>query len=240
MKVIPLIALAIAPCLAIILFTYYRDKYEKEPKGLLFLSFLLGVLSIIPAFFLELFLWDIPVINDSAFLKATIGTGYVEELCKLFFILILPYWRKAFNEPLDGIIYAVMVSMGFATTENIMYVVNGGWGVGVMRIFTAVPAHAMFAVVMGYFIGLAKFRHKHTVLFIFFGYFIAGLFHGLYDYFLFEQNIPGIWLGAFVSLIVGLIFSLRAIRTHRKQSKLQAEQIIIEEPGPPNPPLPIG
>jgi protease PrsW len=240
MKVILLVALAIAPCLAIILFTYYRDQYEKEPKWLLFLSFLLGVLSVIPAFFLELFLWDVPAIGNNTFLKATIGTGYVEEACKLFFILILPYWRKAFNEPLDGIIYSMMVSMGFATTENIMYVIDGGWGVGVLRIFTAVPAHAMFAVVMGYFIGLAKFRHQQTFLLIVFGFILAGLFHGLYDYFLFEQNIPGIWLGAFVSLIIGAILSIRAINTHRKHSKLQAEKITVEEPGPPNPPLPIG
>lgn len=237
MNIVLLVALAIAPCLAIILFTYYRDKYEKEPKWLLFVSFLLGVLSIVPAFFLELFLWDLEFIDNSAFLKATIGTGYVEELCKLFFILLLPYWRKAFNEPLDGIIYAMMVSMGFATTENIMYVVKGGWGVGVLRVFTAVPAHAMFAVVMGYFIGMAKFRHKHTFILIFLGFFLAGLFHGLYDYFLMERNVPGIWLGAFVSLIIGAILSIRAINTHRKQSKLQAQKLEIEVP--PNPPLSI-
>jgi protease PrsW len=238
MNVILLVALAIAPCLAIILFIYYRDKYEREPKWLLFVSFLLGVFSVIPAIFIELFVQKIPIIGNVTFFRATIGTGYVEEACKLFFILLVPYWRKAFNEPLDGIIYAMMVSMGFATAENIMYVVKGGWGVGILRVFTAVPAHAMFAVVMGYFIGLAKFKHKNSFIIILFGLFLAGLFHGLYDYFLMARNIPGIWLGAFVSLIVGVIFSIRAINTHRRSSKLQAEKVEVE--GPPNPPLPIG
>jgi RsiW-degrading membrane proteinase PrsW (M82 family) len=225
MNVILLVALAIAPCLAIILFIYYRDKYEKEPKWLLFISFLLGVFSILPAIVMERYLWAISLIEENAFLQATIGTGYVEEGCKLFFLLLVPYWRKAFNEPLDGIIYAMMVSMGFATTENIMYVIDGGWGVGTLRAFTAVPAHAMFAVVMGYFVGMAKFKMKHPFLIIVCGFLLAGLFHGIYDYCLMEKNVPGIWLGALGSLIVGAILSFRAISLHRKLSKLQSEQL---------------
>jgi RsiW-degrading membrane proteinase PrsW (M82 family) len=231
MQIILLIALALAPCLAFILFIYYRDRYEKEPKGLLILCFFLGVLSILPAIILENILWDIPVIGENAILKATIGTGFVEEACKLFFILVLPFWRKAFNEPLDGIIYSMMVSMGFAATENIMYVIQGGFGVGILRVFTAVPAHAMFAVVMGYFIGVAKFSKNGRIGLILLAFVLAGSFHGAYDYFLMENNVPGLWLGAGISLIIGLILSLRAINVHRRRSKLTMEQMKLGNQG---------
>ncbi len=228
MEIVLLVALAIAPCIALIFFIYFRDKYEKEPWKLLLVSFLLGALSILPALVQELLFQKISIINDHVFISAFIGVAFVEEFWKLFFLLLIPYRRKSFNEPFDGIVYAVMVSMGFATVENIMYVVQGGWGVGILRVFTAVPAHAMFAVVMGYFVGLAKFHKGSKIGYILLGFTLAGIFHGTYDYCLFEKNFEGIWLGAFVSLIVGLILSLRAIKLHRMRSKLIAEQQALE------------
>jgi RsiW-degrading membrane proteinase PrsW (M82 family) len=224
MEIILLIALAIAPCAALILFIYFRDKYEREPWKLLLVSFLLGVLSIAPAMVQELLFQKVSFINDHVFVSAFFGVAFVEEFWKLFFLLLIPYRRKSFNEPFDGIVYAVMVSMGFAMLENILYVVKGGWGVGVLRIFTAVPAHAMFAVVMGYFVGLAKFTKGSKTGYILLGFTLAFIFHGIYDYCLFEQNYQGMWIGALLSLIVGLILSLRAIKLHRKRSLLLIEE----------------
>jgi len=218
MEIVLLIALAIAPCAALVVFIYFRDKYEREPWKLLLVSFLLGVLSIAPAMVQELLFQKVPFINDHVFISAFVGVAFVEEFWKLFFLLLIPFRRKSFNEPFDGIVYAVLVSMGFATVENILYVVQGGWGVGVLRVFTAVPAHCMFAVVMGYFVGLAKFTKGSKVGYILLGFVLAGIFHGTYDYCLFEKNYEGVWIGAFLSLIVGLILSLRAIKLHRKRS----------------------
>lgn len=244
MQYIPLTALAIAPCLALILFVYLRDKYDREPKRIVLLSFLLGCISIIPAFFLETWLWELPAIDPNqdgnAFMLAFFGTGFVEEGCKIFFVLLIPFWMKAFNEPFDGIVYAVMVSMGFATVENIMYVANRGYGVGILRMFTAVPAHCIFGVVMGFLLGEAKFSKKFKIGFILLAYIVASFLHGAYDYCLMEKNIPGIWLGAILSLIVGIILSLVAIRIHRKKSKLATElkmqQTTINNPDGPRPP----
>lgn len=224
MQIALLVAIALAPCIAIIFFIYYRDQYEKEPAWLLLVSFLAGIVSVIPAIFVELFFQNIPLINDVIFLRATMGIGYVEEGWKLFFLLIIPYWRKAFNEPLDGIIYAMMISMGFAGAENVLYVVKGGWGVGVLRAFTAVPAHAIFAVIMGYFVGLGKFSKSSSIPYIVVAFLLSGMVHGLYDFFLMEKSVPGIWLGAILSLILGVIFSLKAIQTHRNFSKQRLDK----------------
>jgi len=221
------LSLAIAPIFAIILFVYYRDKFEKEPIHLLIKCFLFGVLSIIPAIIIEIIpgFSDYDVANNIAItvIYAFCFVGLGEEFSKFFFIRIYIYRKKDFNEPFDGIIYAVMVSMGFATAENIFYVINGGLSTGFVRMFTAVPAHAAFAIIMGYYVGLAKFR-KNSFLYLLTGLLMAALAHGAYDFFLFQQNMPGLTILSMVVLILIIIFSFRAIKVHRRNSPFRPNQ----------------
>ena len=118
------------------------------------------------------------------FIKAFFVVGLVEEFSKYVVVRYIAQRNKEFDEPFDGIVYAVMVSMGFATLENILYVYSYGYETGVLRAFTAVPAHATFAVLMGYFMGKAKFSNR-TYVFNLTGLLAATLFHGAYDFFLF-------------------------------------------------------
>ncbi len=113
-----------------------------------------------------------------------------------------------------------MVSMGFACTENIMYVLDGGYETAILRAFTAVPAHATFGILMGYFMGKAKFSNNRFKLNMA-GLLLAVLFHGAYDFFLFIRFIPGISIGAFISLIIGVILSKKAIRKHQENSNFK-------------------
>ncbi|HLV38419.1 PrsW family intramembrane metalloprotease [Xanthomarina sp.] len=218
-----LLIAALAPVLAIILYVYCKDEYEKEPRRLLLYNFLLGaIVSILIATVLyygsDIFI----TLNDEfsvvqQFFKAFLIVAVIEEFSKYIIVRYFAQPHKEFNEPYDGIIYAVMVSMGFAATENIMYVIEGGYHVAVLRAFTAVPAHATFGVLMGYFMGKAKFA-KNPSKYNLLGLFLAVLFHGAYDFFLFIDFIPGIWIGAFVSLALGLYLSSKAIKAHQKNS----------------------
>ena len=134
--------------------------------------------------------------------------------------IILRYYSqksKEYNEPFDGIVYAVMVSMGFAALENVLYVFQYGISTGITRAFTAVPAHATFAILMGFFMGKAKFS-KNRFVFNLMGLFCATLFHGAYDFFLFINFISGMWLGAIFSLIIGFFLSRKAIKKHQNGS----------------------
>jgi RsiW-degrading membrane proteinase PrsW (M82 family) len=108
--------------------------------------------------------------------------------------------------------------MGFATLENVLYVYQYGMATGIMRMFTAVPAHATFAIVMGFFLGKAKFAHRQVLLYSITALLAASLFHGTYDYFLFISYVPGIWIGAVVSLVIGFVLSRKAIRLHQQIS----------------------
>lgn len=221
-----LLLTAIAPVFIIIIYIYVKDKYEKEPKRLLLLSFILGaIVSVLITTLLytgfDVFL---PLKNNYSlqeqFIKAFFVVALTEEFSKYIIVRYVSQPRKAFNEPFDGIIYAVMVSMGFAATENIMYVLQGGYEVALLRAFTAIPAHATFAILMGYYMGKAKFSNNKVIL-NFTGLFLAIVFHGTYDFFLFVDFIPGLWTGAFLSLFIGIFLSRKAIQQHQKDSKFK-------------------
>ena len=223
-----LILCAIAPIFTIIIYIYFHDKYEKEPVGLLIANFLFGaIVSIIIVTILYIFTGRfIPITDEYSvwqqFIQAFVVVALSEEFSKYVIVKYFAQPKKAFNEPYDGIIYAVMVSMGFACTENIMYVLQGGYETAILRAFTAVPAHATFGVLMGYFMGLAKFSNNRIKLNMA-GLFLAVLFHGAYDFFLFIRFIPGISIGAFVSLIIGVILSRKAIRRHQDNSTFKTD-----------------
>lgn len=216
-----LLALALAPGAAIALYIYLKDKHEREPLGLLLLSFFYGALSVIVTLLISMPLEVILINKQSAaelFADAFFKVALVEEFSKFIFIRFILFRNKNFNEPFDGIVYAAMVGMGFATLENILYVYQYGIPTGIMRMFTAVPAHGCFAILMGYYLGRAKFTHQRKLYYSLLALISATVFHGLYDYFLFITFVPGIWIGAAVSLIVMLILSRKAIKIHQAAS----------------------
>ena len=221
-----LLFLAIAPVTVVILYVYFKDKYEKEPIKILAISFFLGAtVSIILTFTIGYLASSLVPIADAKsvsqqFIKAFFTVALVEEFSKYIIVRFYAQKNKEFNEPFDGIVYAVMVSMGFAALENILYTYQYGFGVGVTRAFTAVPAHATFGVIMGYFMGKAKFSNNSIKLNLL-GLLFATLFHGSYDFFLFINFIPGIYIGAFVSLLIGVILSKKAISRHQNSSSFK-------------------
>lgn len=216
-----LLLLAIAPVMVIVIWIYFKDKIEKEPKRFLFKNFIFGAtISIIITGVLSGIIYSIYPLQKEQnvfeiFLKAFLYVALIEEFSKYIIVRFLAQPNAAFNERFDGIVYAVMVSMGFACFENIIYVFEHGAEIGVLRAFTAVPAHATFAILMGYFMGKAKFSEKNKVKLNLTGLFIAVIFHGAYDFFLFLNYIPNIWFAAFVPLCVGIFISLRVINYNR-------------------------
>ncbi len=218
-----LLVVTATPILIVIIYIYIKDKYEKESKRVLLISFLLGaILSIIITTLLYVFFDLFLPLPDNysiwqQFVKAFFVVGLIEEFSKYIMVRYYAQPKRDFNEPFDGIIYAVMVSMGFAAVENLFYVLEGGMEVAIIRAVTAIPAHATFGVLMGYFMGKAKFTNNR-VKWNLIGLSLAILFHGAYDFFLFIGFIPGISIGAFISLFVGVILSKRAIKAHQEIS----------------------
>ena len=160
-----LLIISLAPVLAIIAFVYFKDKYEKEPFKTLLWAFFIGMIIVIPVVIIEQLLGDYFTqkygIGDgnlsSAAYNAFIVAAFTEEGFKLLAFMIFIWRNKNFNEKFDGIVYAAIISLGFAAVENVLYVFGNGVGTGILRAFTAVPGHAIFGITMGFFLGLAKF-----------------------------------------------------------------------------------
>lgn len=215
MELIQNIAVAILPPLYVIYFIYKNDLYEKEPHKLLIKTFIVGCFVVVPALVLEL-IFDGDFFNN-VFLHAMIGVSLAEEGSKFIFLRYYNYKKDDFNEPYDGIIYAVVISMGFALVENIFYVLgNTGieMSVGFLRMFTAIPLHATCGVIMGYYMGITKMNEAKLFPQLS-AIFLPVLIHGLYDYFIFAG------LGIIYSLLIVAIafyFSNKAIKIHQSNS----------------------
>ena len=183
-----ILILAVLPVIVLAAYIYKKDKYEKEPFRMLLLAFFLGILSI------PLDLIIVGIINgampgSTVFYSAFFEAGIPEEFSKwLLFMLVI--WRnKNFNEFFDGIVYACFIGLGFAGIENLMYVLGnesfgGALATGVMRALLSVPGHFLFAVIMGYFLGLAKFRPEERGKYLLFSLLCPMLAHGIFDYLL--------------------------------------------------------
>ena len=224
-----LLTLVIAPVTAIIWFVYSRDKYDKEPVSLLIYAFFLGIVSVIPAIIGSVMGGEFFFVSDNPIMTGLYAFGVValsEEFAKFFFLRYVIFKKSEFDEPYDGIIYAVMVGMGFATFENFLYVADGGLSTAILRMFTAVPAHAVFGVAMGYWVGLAKFDRKRRREYLMKGLFTAVMLHGAYDFFLMQRNVPGLFVLSFIGLLITVRWSMKAIRQHREISPFKGDDII--------------
>jgi len=209
-----LILIALAPVFIIAFYIYLRDKYEREPVGQLLLALAAGCLITLPVMIVEGWLAK-PMVYltgySSAAWNAFVVAAFTEELFKFLAFLILFWNNRNFNEKFDGIVYAAFISLGFAVVENILYVTNGGAGVGLTRAFTAVPAHALFGVVMGYQGGLARFYPRERTWRLFLALTLPILLHGVYDFILMSGH-PYL-LFAFIPYVVFLwFFGFRRMR----------------------------
>lgn len=220
-----ILAIALAPIVVIFTMVFLLDRYEREPIKYLIWCFVFGVLIAIPVVILETVFIDYLAISPERFpligtaLIAGIGVALPEEGFKFLVLRLYAYPKKAFNEPFDGIMYAVAISMGFAAIENVLYTAEYGLGTGVLRMFTAVPAHGAFAHLMGYFAGMGKFHPQRSwrAGTLALGLFLAVLAHGLYDFFLMYDNAA--WgLISLLVLAVALLLSFFAIRQHQRSS----------------------
>lgn len=198
-----LLLISLAPILIIAFYIYSRDKYEKEPLSVLFKALLAGILIVLPVILIEKLL-TIPSENlegvSYAAYTAFIVAGLTEEGMKFLAFFFFFWNNRNFNEKFDGIVYSVYIALGFAGIENILYVFSGGYGVGIIRALTAVPAHALFGIVMGYYFSLAKFNASSKAAFIILAFLMPFLFHGLYN-FLLMGNSPAL-LSAFIPVFI--------------------------------------
>ena len=130
---------------------------------------------------------------------------------------------KDFNEPIDGIVYGVCASLGFATLENFYYVYlladyyeTSSVTLAFLRSFSAVPAHAVFGIFMGYFFMRYSFIKKRDNLF--FAFIIPFVLHGCYNLFVNSNFYVSLFL-IFIAWIIALKMFSRLKKTQKEKKK---------------------
>jgi len=224
-KFVNLLVISVAPVFIILVYIYFRDKYEKEPIGLLLLSLFSGSLVAVAAILIENFLSTFNTYTEtyrSAAYNAFVVASFSEETCKFLALYLLIWRNKNFNERFDGIVYAVFVSLGFAMIENLFYVYSGGMSTGVVRAFTAIPLHAFTGIFMGFYLGFARFQVGNKMANFILAFVIPFLIHGLYDFFLMTQQaiMIAVWLPFFIYLWI------KSFRKMKTLSDLSKEDLI--------------
>lgn len=178
---------SLAPIFIILFYIYFRDKYDKEPLGLLIKAILMGIVIVIPVIYVERLLMgmmpEAGKVAEAAY-HAFVVAGLTEELFKFLALYILVWRSPSFNEQFDGIVYAVFVSLGFAGVENVLYVLDGGMQTAFTRALTAVPAHAIFGIAMGYYLGVAHRYRELKNPYLGRALLVPILLHGIYDFIL--------------------------------------------------------
>ena len=158
------LAASCLPSIVLLVYIYNKDKVDKEPTGLLIRLFILGALSCFPIAYIESFISGYNTFAEGSvaynIYENYLVAGTCEEIGKFLILYFVTRNSKHFNCLFDGMIYAVVVSLGFATLENIMYVASYGFTTALVRAFTAVPGHMFDGVLMGYFYTMWHFAKK--------------------------------------------------------------------------------
>ncbi|WIF95170.1 PrsW family intramembrane metalloprotease [Caminicella sporogenes] len=221
-----LFIIAVTPGIALALSVYFTDRYDKEPLSLLLKVFILGALSVIPVAIVENFLVSLNIFTGyiGAAYTAFVVAGLTEEFFKRGVVLQVAFKHEAFDEKLDGIVYAIFSALGFATVENIMYVVfrfTTNPHIGLYRGVFSVPAHMLFAVTMGYYLSLAKFatESKMRKKYLKKSLFIPMVLHGIFNFIL-MVNISFVFV-IFIPYVIYLwIVNLRKLNEYYTESKI--------------------
>ena len=226
--------LSLIPVAGLLFFIYFNDKKEKEPFGLLIAMFFAGMGTVVTAIIAEVvcdYILNLVIPVDTvpgAILSAMTVVAPAEELGKFMILWLIAWKNRHFNYSYDAIVYAVFVSLGFAALENINYVFDNGIVTALMRMVTAVPGHACFAVLMGFFFSRAKYaaltgKKANCAVHILLTIFMPTIAHGIYDAILMGGEATGedlltglsflLWLGYVTALfVISVIIIIKSSR----------------------------
>jgi RsiW-degrading membrane proteinase PrsW (M82 family) len=188
MNIAAAIALALLPPLIMLWIVRRRDVFP-EPAGVVWMTYVLGMVIVLPILVVAapvMVVAGITITNPYVlgFIMASLGAGIPEEFFKFLVVRFYAARHPAFNEPMDGMVYGVAASLGFATLENVIYTITFNFSlfVVVMRALTAIPMHGMLGAVMGYYIAQWRFRRTGRGTYLLLALLVPMILHSAYDF----------------------------------------------------------
>ena len=214
----------ILPSIIIVLIFVKSDKFQ-EPNESIIKIFFYGIVITIPAFIGNSIIFEFfrgIGFKNINFLNSFLTAAPIEEGLKFLVLYWFVYKMKDFNEPIDGMVYGVCASLGFATLENYYYVYHMNTGIepiylAILRGLTTIPAHGVFGAFMGYFFMKYSFIKKESNLFL--SFFVPFLLHGTYNFFVGVSFIISL-----IVIIVAWFFAIKFFLIMKKKQKLKKRE----------------
>ncbi|TVP82836.1 MAG: protease PrsW [Alkalicoccus sp.] len=199
---------AFAPAAALLLFFYLKDEFGQEPVYMVIRSFVFGALLVFPVIFIQFVITEETGAASMLF-QVIVQTALLEEFLKWFVVLLTVFFHVHFNQRYDGIVYACAVGLGFAAMENVFYLLADGLDTAFLRAVFPTTSHALFGVVMGYYLGAAKFSSRKK-LFLAAALVVPVLLHSAYNFILLYFSS---WSYLIIPFMVFLwIFAMRKVK----------------------------
>ncbi|QHE52539.1 glutamic-type intramembrane protease PrsW [Pontibacillus sp. HMF3514] len=221
-----LLSAAIAPGLSLMSFFYLKDRFDHDPISMIIRTFIMGALLVFPIMFIQ-YAFETEGVAQAAWSQSFLLSGSLEEFFKWFIFLYVVYKHTSFNGHYDGILYGVSISLGFATIENILYLLANGIEVAVGRAFFPVSSHALFGVLMGYYMGKAKtsdLPSKKSKLLVV-SLLLPIILHGFYDLIL--EMWSTYWIYILTPFMI--LLWLLALRKVKKANEYRNKVVPIEK-----------
>ena len=223
--------LAIAPIAVPVLFWagyhYHKDRHLPEPAGNLLLTFLLGMLAAAISAGLYEGLGLIGLRHDAGHLAdssawallayAVLAIGPIEEIAKLLPFLVVVLRFRDLNEPMDGIIYASFIGLGYAAVENWQYLEYLTTVEAIARGFASPVIHMLFASIWGHWVAQAHIAGRPIAATVVVSTAVAAVLHGIYDFIVILN--PRFALPVAALMIVAIwLWRLRVLRSLHEEA----------------------
>ena len=243
------VALGVAPSL-IWLWYYLKKDEHPEPKLMILKAFIFGFISTFLAFGLE-FLFMKTVLGDGSacpeckydlpkmlglsagkdfFILSFVFLGvlaYIEEAVKYLAAKISALRSKAFDEPVDAMVYLVVAALGFAAAENIGYILQdmeNAVGIAYFRFLSSTFIHALASAVAGYFFAFAVLRRKNVAFYAALGLIFATAIHAMFNAFIVLAEGNSRFLILVAILIASASITVSFLFAHIKKLSLNEQR----------------
>lgn len=216
METSAVLSLLPAPGVAIALYLLLRYKYTNGNFHLIYKTFILGAVGILPVFIADKLIAYFHLDHLHSFNRtlfyAFVLTGGVFEIWKFMVLIFSVYPSKKVNKTFDVIVYTIFIAAGFTTAYSVYALFYAPWYINVLLYaLTIGPVFLSIAIIMGYFAGSALNR-QFPVIDLATGLFIAIVFQGIYRFCLLTTDTIFLYMATAGMLITGislLVISLR-------------------------------
>ena len=199
----------------------HKDRVLPEPPGNLLLCFVLGILAAGVSKAMYLGLEPLGLRLDAVALAsedgrallayALLAIGPIEEFAKMLPFLLVVIRFKAFDEPLDGLVYASFIALGYAAVENYYYLDFLTGTEAAARGFAGPVIHILFASIWAHWITSARLGGVSMLVPALSGFALAAGLHGLYDFMVLMYPVSALPIAA--AMIASIwIWRLRLMR----------------------------